>query len=191
MNPYLNNTPPASNEFETSPNIVPGEIEVAQQIPRYSEQTSAGKFQKFAITFAVFTLVIGSWGYLRQDQLKEFLSDDKPVEPKLASCSLAEGERSCCAQEVECCPSGQKSQEVVEQNLLQEISAESADPSCCEQGKRTAMAAALLQKKTVEEPVSQAAKADISLELALKPIAISDNAPQEPVVELLTIPSKD
>lgn len=184
--------------FDDAPNMVPGEFEVAQQYePNQDRGQGASPAVKVLAVFATLA-VAGGMGYVNQDQIRESLGYQTPV----SQCAAAEyavdpsevipcDEDAVCVQEGDC-PS--ESQPV------------GFAGSCCEQSRKSAVAAAMLQGvrlKTEEELAAEAqaraetqphAESPSSNKLAVTPVAaegvdeqvISANAVQETAAPLET-----
>lgn len=163
MNPS-SKIPPMSNDFENSPNMIPGEVEVAQRYNRHSEN-GPQKSRSLWVTSFLTILVLGGWVYLRQDQLKEVLGTNTAVSQADFNAASASDQQGCPGQTGE--PVGCGSEE----QLLSGLG------TCCEQGKGSAMAAALL--KPVEPKP----------EIVLKPVSERKNTDTEEISQTPETPT--
>ncbi len=158
MNPS-SKIPPMSNDFENSPNMIPGEVEVAQKYNRHSEN-GPQKSRSLWVTSFLTILVLGGWVYLRQDQLKEVLGTNT-----VAVSHAEKADFNAAALDHQSCPP--QAGEAV--SCVSDLQAPPGLETCCEQGKNSAMAAALLKPVNTEP------------EIALKPVSERKNADTEEI----------
>jgi len=132
--------------FEDSPNMVPGDVEVAKTI----DKPLAGakpRNQKLKLIFAIAALAVaGGWSYANQDELKGALGYETADH-----CAARESERA-----IGCCSSSSAAMAAVEgESCPMALAAAGEMPgTCCEQGQKSAMMAALLAP--VESEVAEA-----------------------------------
>ena len=133
--------------FEEAPNMVPGEVEDAEQFdPASGPVQQNGTKAKLSFVIAGL-LFAGGWGYANREDFKDALG----IEPAAnLSASMDDGTEmmmhGCCpdmmaamASEQTACPAGGAC------SLPTESGSVAAKGMCCEDGRKSAMAAALLK----------------------------------------------
>ncbi len=135
--------------FEAAPNMVPGEIEAAEQIdPANRPARKSGMKTKLFFVFAGL-LFAGGWGYANKEDFKDALGLQPEVN-HLASTSLdgdplnGEAHGCCPAMMAEMAGAQAVSQEG-SCPLTAEANAVAKKETCCEDGRKKAMIAALLE----------------------------------------------
>lgn len=135
--------------FEAAPNMVPGEIEAAEQIdPANRPARQSGMKTKLFFVFAGL-LFAGGWGYANKEDFKDAMGLQAETN-HLGSTSLdgdllgAEAHGCCPAMMAEMTGAQVASQEG-SCPLTAEANAVAKKETCCEDGRKKAMIAALLE----------------------------------------------
>ncbi len=130
--------------FEAAPNMVPGEIEAAQQFdPANGPARKSGMKTKLFFVFAGL-LFAGGWGYANKEDFKDALGI-KPEANHLGSTSLEEEAHGCCPAMMADMVGAQTASQEGSCPLAAEADAVAEKGTCCEDGRKKAMIAALLE----------------------------------------------
>ncbi|WP_237226508.1 hypothetical protein [Rubinisphaera sp. JC750] len=151
-----------AGEFEDSPNMVPGDVETAETITRPVD-SGRPRNQKTKLIFAVVALAVaGGWSYANQDNLKGALGYQAASQCSASQCSAmqsAAGFQGCGSQ----CPSEARMAAMEGDACPMALTSNGEMAgTCCENGKKNAMMAALLAP--VEEQATDEASEAASLE---------------------------
>ena len=146
-----------AGEFEDSPNMVPGDVETAETITR-SVENGRPRHQKTKLIFAVVALAVaGGWSYANQDNLKGALGYQ--TASQCSAMQSAAAFQGCGSQ----CPSEARMATMEGDTCPMALTSNGEMAgTCCENGKKNAMMAALLAP--VEEQAADEASEAASLE---------------------------
>jgi len=130
--------------FEAAPNMVPGEIEAAEQFdPANGPARKSGMKTKLFFVFAGL-LFAGGWGYANKEDFKDALGI-QPEANHLGSTSLEEEAHGCCPAMMADIVGAQTASQEGSCPLAAEADAVAEKGTCCEDGRKKAMIAALLE----------------------------------------------
>lgn len=157
-----------AGEFEDSPNMVPGDVETAETITRPVD-SGRPRNQKTKLIFAVVALAVaGGWSYANQDNLKGALGYQAASQSSASQCCAmqsAAGFQGCGSQ----CPSEARMAAMEGEACPMALtSTGEMEGTCCENGKKNAMMAALLA------PVEEQDVEDVSEEVSVEEAAEAD-----------------
>lgn len=143
-----------AGEFEDSPNMVPGDVETAETITRPVD-SGRPRNQKTKLIFAVVALAVaGGWSYANQDNLKGALGYQ--TASQCSAMKSAAGFQGCSSQ----CPSEARMAAMEGDACPMALtSTGEMAGTCCENGKKNAMMAALLapvEEQGVEDASEEA-----------------------------------
>ncbi len=154
------------DDFETDPNMVPGEVEAARQYdPSQGPVRSSGMKAKLLLVAAAL-LFAGGWGYANKEDFKNALG----IQSKTNQANLVysnediEHDHACCPAMMAALTDDHEACQTGTCPLTAQANAEAEKETCCEDGRKKAMVAALLKgtdkkedKKEQESPKEEAA----------------------------------
>lgn len=142
------------NGFEDTPHMVHGEVEMGQQLDLQAAQESGnGQIKLVLATFAL--LFAAGWTYANQRDFKQalgFQTEAACVSSNVGMMGHESFEYTSCSPNTPCSASfGSFSPPASEDETCPLALAASGESSCCEQGRRSAIAAALMKQKQSEQ----------------------------------------